>query len=232
MFSLDDYFNKGFTLLSLDPLFYNNLYSLLQQEHYVHDETRQEKKNIFSPEWDCEIPFRSIDYYEHSLKYSEPLADLIQNNSEFNFWKMIYGKFNYYSIMINKLHQNESMPWHWDGFDSTFLQILIYFGDLPNGTFKVGKLDRCTTISNKEIPHYYPEKHFDAISENAKFESITEIEPQPNQAIVLNNLNPLYVHHITEILKDTPRYTIMCGCGFENNFSQNEFAYNTELFIH
>ena len=134
--------------------------------------------------------------------------------------------------MINKLLRNEFMPWHWDGFDSTFIQILIYFGDLPNGTFKVGKLDRCTTTFNREMPHYYPEKHFDAISEDAKFENIFEIEPQPNQIIIMNNLNPLFVHHITEIQKDTPRYTLMCGCGFEYNISQNEFTYNTELYLH
>ena len=131
MFSIDDYFNKGFTLLEINADIYN--------------ETRKDKKNIFSPEWDCELPFRNIDYYENSLKYSEIISQLIENHNEFNFWKLVYGKFDNYSIMINKLLRNEFMPWHWDGFDSTFIQILIYFGDLPNGTFKVGKLDRCTT---------------------------------------------------------------------------------------
>ena len=232
MFSIDDYFNKGFTLLEINTDIYNDLYSLLQSENYIHDETRKDKKNIFSPEWDCELPFRNIDYYENSLKYSEIISQLIENRNEFNFWKLVYGKFDNYSIMINKLLRNEFMPWHWDGFDSTFIQILIYFGDLPNGTFKVGKLDRCTTTFNREMPHYYPEKHFDAISEDAKFENIFEIEPQPNQVIIMNNLNPLFVHHITEIQKDTPRYTLMCGCGFENNISQNEFTYNTELYLH
>ena len=60
MFSIDDYFNKGVTLLELNPDIYNNFYSLLQSENYVHDETREEKRNIFSPDWDCEIPFRNI----------------------------------------------------------------------------------------------------------------------------------------------------------------------------
>ena len=46
MFSIDDYFNKGFTLLELNPDIYNNFYSLLQSENYVHDETREEKRNI------------------------------------------------------------------------------------------------------------------------------------------------------------------------------------------
>ena len=44
----------------INPDTYNNLYSLLQSENYVHDETREDKKNIFSPDWDCEIPFRNI----------------------------------------------------------------------------------------------------------------------------------------------------------------------------
>ena len=47
MFSIDDYFNKGFTLLEINADVYNDLYSLLQSENYINDETRKDKRNIF-----------------------------------------------------------------------------------------------------------------------------------------------------------------------------------------
>ena len=232
MFSIDDYFNKGFTLLEINADIYNDLYSLLQSENYIHDETRKDKKNIFSPEWDCELPFRNIDYYENSLKYSEIISQLIENHNEFNFWKLVYGKFDNYSIMINKLLRNEFMPWHWDGFDSTFIQVVIYFGDLPNGVFRTGLLDECTTADEPNFPHYYPEIHFDKIADKANFLSIKEHWPQKNTMLVLNNLNPLMVHEIGEAQKNTPRYALVYGIGYSYNFENNFLNYDTEIFLH
>ena len=186
---------------------------------------------LFSPCWDGPIAHRTSDYYLNCTRYNDLLSSLIQSRKEFTFWKTLYGSFDNYNIMINKVLGKNSIPWHWDGFDSSFMQILVYGGELPNGIFRVAKVDKCTTSSNTQIPHYYPEEYFDRISKEAVFEEVYEIEPKPNEVIILNNMNPLFVHHgLDYFQKDTSRYVLMCGCGFSYNFINNALIHGAEVF--
>ena len=232
MSHLNSFFKNGVISLNLSSEIYSKLEEYILSENYITNTLKPEKHNIFSPEWDCEIPFRSVNYYFNSLKYIEIIQQEIENRPEFSFWSKNYGKFDTYHVMINKMYKPAKMNWHWDGFDSTFLQVVIYFGDLPNGTFKTGLLDDCTTLDDPNFPHYYPDIHFDKITDTANFLSIKEHQLKKNTMLVLNNLNPLMVHEIGEVEKETPRYALIYGIGYSYNFENNFLNYDTEIFLH
>ena len=232
MSHLNSFFKNGVISLNLSSEIYSKLEEYILSENYITNTLKPEKHNIFSPEWDCEIPFRSANYHFNSLKYIEIIQKEIENRTEFDFWRKNYGQFNAYHVMINKMYKPAKMTWHWDGFDSTFIQIVIYFGDLPNGVFRTGLLDECTTADEPNFPHYYPEILFDKIADKANFLSIKEHWPQKNTMLVLNNLNPLMVHEIGEAQKNTPRYALVYGIGYSYNFENNFLNYDTEIFLH
>ena len=229
---LNSFFKDGVVSLSLSAETYSILENYILSENYITNTLKPEKNKVFSPDWDCEIPFRSADYHFHSMKYIDIIQNEIESRLEFDFWRKNYGKFNAYHVMINKMYKPAKMNWHWDGFDSTFLQVVIYFGDLPNGTFLTGLLDECTTLEEPNFPHFYPNIHFDKITDRADFISIKEHNLQKNNMLVLNNLNPLMVHEIGAVEKDTARYALVYGIGYSYNFKNNFLNYDTEIFLH
>ena len=229
---LDSFFRMGVMNLSLSSKIYTELESYILGENYTTNVLKPEKSKLFSPDWDCEIPFRTKEYYYHSQKYIELIKNEIDQRPEFEFWRKNYGQFDAYHVMINRMHKPATMKWHWDGFDSTFLQLVVYFGDLPNGVFRTGIIDRCTNNEEINFPHYYPHIHFDKIVDEAKFLDIQEHQLQKNTMLIVNNLNPLMVHEIGAVEKDTPRYALIFGIGYSYNFESNFLNYDSEIFLH
>ena len=87
MFSLDDYFHKGFTTLDIEPTMYNQFLSMMEEEDYTLEVANDKVENIFSPCWDGPIAHRTSDYYLNCTRYNDLLSSLIQSRKEFTFWK-------------------------------------------------------------------------------------------------------------------------------------------------
>ena len=83
---------------------------------------------------------------------------------------------------------------------------------------------------NKNILQYY-QRYLPLIIES-EHTAIKEHNLQKNNMLVLNNLNPLMVHEIGAVEKDTARYALVYGIGYSYNFENNFLNYDTEIFLH
>ena len=58
MSHLNSFFKEGVVSLSISTEIYSKLEEHILAENYITNTLKPEKSNIFSPDWDCEIPFR------------------------------------------------------------------------------------------------------------------------------------------------------------------------------
>ena len=217
--NFNDLYLKGADIVDVDASFNAMLYGLLMAESFVGGGTIQ------SPDWDREYHERDLEIY---VKGKQPYLEFFQEvvkSDYFDYWRHVYGDFDEIHININKVDQTGEMPWHFDGYDGTFLQILCYpnmddFEETDGGHLLVGRPDKLWNEGDP-MPHWDPQSSLDNIL--TKNVQVTQrYIPNRNQIVVLNNSDPSFVHRVTQLKADKTRYTIIATLGFSSLWSQNK----------
>jgi len=217
--NFNDLYLKGADIVEVDSSFNAMLYGLLMAETFVGDGAIQ------NPDWDREYHERDLDVY---VKGKQPYLEFFQEvvkSEYFDYWRHVYGDFDEIHVNINKVDQTGEMPWHFDGFDGTLLQILCYpnmddFEEKDGGHFLVGRPDNLYR-NGDPMPHWDPQSSLDNIlTKNVKVTQ--KYVPNRNSVVILNNNDPSFVHRVTQLKADKTRYTIIATLGFSSLWSQNK----------
>ena len=179
---------------------------------------------ITNPIWDREYNEREEQVYVEGKKpYVEFFKEVIKS-PYFDYWRNVYGEFDEIHVNVNKVMAGGEMPWHFDGYDGTFLQILCYpnmddFNPDDGGHLLVGRPDTLYREGDP-MPHWVPEKSLDDIL-TSNVEVTQRFVPNRNQIVVLNNNDPSFVHRVTKLSADKTRYTIIATLGFSSLWKTN-----------
>ena len=179
---------------------------------------------ITNPIWDREYNEREEPVYIEGKKpYVEFFKEVIKS-PYFDYWRNVYGEFDEIHVNVNKVMAGGEMPWHFDGYDGTFLQILCYpnmddFNPDDGGHLLVGRPDTLYREGDP-MPHWVPEKSLDDIL-TTNVEVTQRFVPNRNQVVVLNNNDPSFVHRVTKLSADKTRYTIIATLGFSSLWKTN-----------
>ena len=179
---------------------------------------------ITNPIWDREYNEREEPVYIEGKKpYVEFFKEVIKS-PYFDYWRNVYGEFDEIHVNVNKVMAGGEMPWHFDGYDGTFLQILCYpniddFNPDDGGHLLVGRPDTLYREGDP-MPHWVPEKSLDDIL-TSNVEVTQRFVPNRNQIVVLNNNDPSFVHRVTKLSADKTRYTIIATLGFSSLWKTN-----------
>jgi hypothetical protein len=217
--NFNDLYLKGADIVEVDSSFNAMLYGLLMAETFVGDGAIQ------NPDWDREYHERDLEVY---VKGKQPYLEFFQEvvkSDYFDYWKHIYGDFDEIHININKVDQTGEMPWHFDGYDGTFLQILCYpniddFEEKDGGHFLVGRPDNLYKDGDP-MPHWDPKSSLDNILTN-NVKVTQKYVPNRDSVVILNNIDPSFVHKVTQLKADKIRYTVIATLGYSSLWNNNK----------
>ena len=217
--NFNDLYLKGADIVEVDSSFNAMLYALLMSE------TFHGSGAIQNPIWDREYHERDEEIYVKGKQpYLEFFQEVIQSEY-FDYWKHVYGDFDEIHVNINKVDQTGEMPWHFDGYDGTFLQILCYpnmddFEEKDGGHFLVGRPDNLYKDGDP-MPHWDPESSLDNILTN-NVKVTQKYVPNRDSVVILNNSDPSFVHRVTQLKADKTRYTVIATLGYSSLWSNNK----------
>jgi hypothetical protein len=213
---------KGADIVDVDSSFSAMLFAQLLSEKFCTESSYGTA--ITNPVWDREYNEREEPVYVEGKKpYVEFFKEVIKS-PYFDYWRHVYGEFDEIHVNINKVTSGGEMPWHFDGYDGTFLQILCYpnmddFNPDDGGHLLVGRPDTLYREGDP-MPHWVPEKSLDDIL-TSNVEVTQRFVPNINQVVVLNNNDPSFVHRVTKLSADKTRYTIIATLGFSSLWKTN-----------
>jgi hypothetical protein len=213
---------KGADIVDVDPSFSAMLFAQLMSEEFSTESSYG--ASITNPIWDREYNEREEPIYIEGKKpYAEFFKEVIKS-PYFDYWRNVYGEFDEIHVNVNKVMAGGEMPWHFDGYDGTFLQILCYpnmddFNPDDGGHLLVGRPDTLYREGDP-MPHWVPEKSLDDIL-TSNVEVTQRFVPNRNQIVVLNNNDPSFVHRVTKLSADKTRYTIIATLGFSSLWKTN-----------
>ena len=221
--NFNDLYLKGADIVDVDPSFSAILFAQLMSEQFCTESSYGTE--ITNPIWDREYNEREDPIYiEGRQPYLEFFKEVI-NHPYFDYWKHVYGEFDEIHVNVNKVTAGGEMPWHFDGYDGTLLQLLCYpnmddFSPEDGGHLLVGRPDTLFKEGDP-MPHWVPEKSLDDIL-TPNVEITQRFVPNRNQIVVLNNSDPSFVHRVTQLKSDKTRYTVIATLGFSSLWSQNK----------
>lgn len=214
---------KGADFVDVDPSFSAMLFAQLLSEEFSGESSYGTA--ISNPIWDREYNEREEPVYVAGKKpYVEFFKEVIKS-PYFDYWRHVYGEFDEIHINVNKVTAGGEMPWHFDGYDGTFLQLLCYpnmddFNPDDGGHLLVGRPDTLYREGDP-MPHWAPEKSLDDIL-TSNVEVTQRFVPNRNQIVVLNNNDPSFVHRVTKLNVEKTRYTIIATLGFKSLWKMNK----------
>lgn len=217
--NFNDLYLKGADIVDVDPSLNAMLYGMIMAETFTAGGAIQ------NPVWDREYHERDLDVYVKGRQsYLEFFQEVVKSDY-FDYWRHVYGDFDEIHININKVDQTGEMPWHFDGYDGTFLQLLCYpnmddFTEDDGGLLLVGRPDTLYNESDP-MPHWHPKSSLDKIL-TSNVEVTQRFIPNTNQIVVLNNSDPSFVHKVTRLTSDKTRYTIIATLGYSSLWSANK----------
>jgi len=221
--NFNDLYKKGADIVDVDPSFSAMLFSMLMSETFGTESSYG--SIVQNPVWDREYHQRDQDVYiKGRQQYLEFFQDIVQL-PYFDYWRHVYGDFDEIHVNINKVSQGGGLPWHFDGYDGTLLQILCYpnmddFTEEDGGELLVGRPDILWKPGDP-MPHWRPETSLDDILTD-KVEITQRYTPHRNKIIILNNNDPSFVHKVTELTSDKTRYTVIATLGYSQLWGQNK----------
>lgn len=214
---------KGADIIDVDPSFSAMLFAQLLSEKFCTESSYGTA--ITNPIWDREYNEREEPVYIAGKKpYVEFFKEVIKS-PYFDYWRHVYGEFDEIHINVNKVTTGGEMPWHFDGYDGTFLQLLCYpnmddFNPDDGGHLLVGRPDTLYREGDP-MPHWVPEKSLDDIL-TSNVEVTQRFVPNRNQIVILNNNDPSFVHKVTKLNVEKTRYTIIATLGFKSLWKMNK----------
>lgn len=213
-FDMSQFFKCGFAISKLNPVHAYALLDLARRQTYIESDkvygngmTAPVTTNWASPflpsRFDAETP-DVVDMVGAQIVYSDSLP----------WFRKAFGRFTQTSYMINHYKPGMGMVWHNDNFDGTFCSILVYitghkYKDSDGGWIEFGKVDDPKLIKENRV-----EKHAN------KVKRLAAVLPNHGVAVLVNNLNPLFLHRVEKLVAPKERYTFMSHFGYAEHTSQ------------
>ena len=210
---------QGADIVPVEYTFNSILLSYLMQEVWHGDGAIQ------NPIWDREYHERHLDVYKKGKQPYLEFFQAIVKEPYFDYWRHIYGEFDEIHVNVNKVDMTGEMDWHFDGYDGTFLQILAY----PNlddfiwddgGHLLVGRPE-VLSHEGDPMPHWSPETSLDKIL-TKRVDITKRFVPNNDHIVVLNNIDPSFVHKVTKLKADKSRHTVIATLGFKSLWEGNK----------
>lgn len=225
----EDYFGKGFDKVQIDPVINSTLFAYIMSEQFV--EVGEYGGGVFAPSWDVEYNRRhEPEYQMHQKRYSEFFREMVLQADYFDYWRQLYGPFDEIQVNVNRIKKGSGLRWHWDGYDGTFMQLLLYpmtenFGPEDGGQIEFATVDRLNpNFEFKPLPHFFPEEKLDTYSPDAQFVNHTSFTPRNDYMVVMNNMDPRFIHRVNKVSDNCEkiRHTVVVHLGFKHNWKNNK----------
>ena len=132
--------------------------------------------------------------------YVDVITSLFDNPYYSNWFKDTCG-FEYELRFIDLWNGSDELKYHWDGVEDHDLGFLIYLTDEPNWKEEYGSILK---IAERDYP-------------NTEVYNEQSIIPNDGKVILLNNVNPRFVHSVNTLQDKTKnRYTLNGGISVWN----------------
>jgi len=225
------YYNDGYDLVSVDQTLIDHLASYVLQENFSDAPLHP---GLSQPDWDADYTNITPEYYEKQSKYIDILKPIIDDSFYFDYWRTLYGNFDELVVSVNKMEKGSSMDWHWDGFDGSVLQLMLYVNlekrtKEDGGLIEIGKSIDPMVNEDDPFPHWSPSTGLNEVTGDVIVTG--SLVPDNNVGIVLNNNNPTLVHRVTPLLTDKIRYSVLLQCGYKHNWNSNKLKNNGGQYV-
>lgn len=132
--------------------------------------------------------------------YVNIIKSLFDNPYYSNWFKYVCG-FKYEIKFIDLWNGSDELKYHWDGVENHDFGFLIYLTDEPNWKKEYGSILK---IAERDYP-------------STKVYNEQSILPNNGKIILLNNVNPRFVHSVNRLQDKTKnRYTLNAGISVWN----------------
>ena len=220
------YYGDGYDTVNVDRSIIDHLASYILQENFSDSPLHP---GISQPDWDADYTNITPAFYEAQQKYIDILKPIVDNENYFDYWRTLRGPFDELVVSINKMDKGSQMGWHWDGFDGSVLQLMLYLNleertRHDGGCLEVGVSYQPMIHDSDPFPHWSPSTGLNEVKGNVLTKC--SLVPENETAIILNNDNPLYVHRVTQCLTDKPRYSVLLQCGYKTLWDGNKLKNN------
>lgn len=153
--------------------------------------------------WEDEVPSKN---HSIPLHYLGPMEQ-IGLGTETEHFRAHMGDWSRTNVMLQRGKRGDSMGWHHDAYDPMHLVVIIYLSDEvwtpeDGGQLLLGEGD-ITGMGQLADPSQVNVKQ--------------AVSPNHGTAVWLINTNPRWVHSVSEILCDKPRYTLIGQFGYREN---------------
>lgn len=164
-----------------------------------YDEVYQLQK----PAWDLGRPSN-----EPPEVYKQ-FFDAIAADKAFSWFHGVLGPFTQKTIMSTRIQRHGGIGFHHDVKESTAMIVLLYLTDLDflledGGFLEMGRVSRLKTTAMPD-------------SDMLPFDA--PIIPKDGKLVFLNNLDPTFVHRVSQMVAEKSRFTISCQLGWLSNVS-------------
>lgn len=224
--NIRSYYGDGYDVVDIDLSVIDHLGSYILQENFSDSPLHP---GISQPDWDADYTNITKEFYEAQQKYIDILKPLVEKENYFDYWRTLRGPFDELIVSINKMDKGSKMDWHWDGFDGSVLQLMLYVNleertREDGGCLEVGVSYEPMINQDDPFPHWSPETGLNKVTGHVM--SKCSYVPKNDKAIILNNDNPLFVHRVTECTTDKPRYSVLLQCGYKTLWDGNSLKNN------
>lgn len=177
--------------------------------HYKEDEALIAPKTT---NW--RSPFLPGRFTEDTPPLFQGVANEIAKSNGLGWFRENFGEFSQNSCMVNKYRKNGGMVFHNDNFDATFLSVLIYLTKDEIDPIEEGGELMIARVYDYDLVKDARVKYEDAQG------PIHHIQASHGFAVIVNNLNPLFIHGVNRLSVAKERYTFMCHYGYVENTSR------------
>lgn len=208
--NINDFFTKGFTLSRVRKDLADSLLVEARTQTFIENDGKyKEDPELIAPQTsNWESPFLPKRFANPTPQLVQEIGHQIGTSERLHWFLQNFGNFSQSSFMVNRYRKGGGMVFHNDNFDGTFLSVLIY---LTGGEYVPEDGGRLLIGS---IPDYECLKDARISDNSALREDIFGVTPTHGTAVIVNNLNPMFVHAVSQMRTEKERYTVLCHYGY------------------
>lgn len=203
---LNELFQNGFCISSIDAGTADRLLAEVKEDTFHSDKPG-------SPDiahWESDNPSSNIHVPVGYQAFMEQLG----MSSATQHIRAHMGAWSRTNVMLQRGKMGDAMGWHHDSYDPMHLICMVYLSDsiwLPEdgGMLQLGEGD-------------IDQHGFLVDPENVKVAA--SVSPNHGTVVWGINTNPRWVHRVTEITCDKPRYTLIGQFGYRENVMRTRVA--------
>ncbi|MEQ1053833.1 2OG-Fe(II) oxygenase [Pseudomonas aeruginosa] len=194
---LNDLFRTGHCVGSIPKDQADALLRLVKQDTFLPDKPG-------SPdiaEWESDDPSKNLNVPPEYLSFMENLG----SSPDLEHFRAHMGDWSRVNVMLQRGRRGDSMGWHHDAYDPMHLICMVYLSDQlwtpeDGGLLQLGEgdIDDMGFITKDVHVH-------------------SSVSPNHGTLVWCINTNPRWVHQVTAINTDKPRYTLIGQFGYREN---------------